>query len=1093
MPARRRRSSSSTSAAPEHAASSGGRDRRGGRGNAARAAAVAETEPESRGVWGWFQDAGQWVGDQAAAATTAVKETVQGAADTASDLWDVATSSDVDVDWATRSVTLDTDLDEVMDLMPASVAQALQLDRAAADNRVRAVYDHRAGTVTLTADQLELAGVQADGLTAGPVSLRGVRLVLSNPGGGVPFVGEDTGVPLWQDSDDSLAADLTVAGLEAHDVVTTGPNGPVRLARVSLTDLTGQATDNEQGLGGDGLVAGFSVSSAILQGVAAQGGAAARVTATDLSAGISAPGESAFLAAGSLSATGASQGGASLADARVDGARVDVANGGGGMPFFDARADSISATATARSASMGGLDTAGADLASGSATGLRGQFSGSSARVTADTVRGAGLDTASVDAATVGLDGAAADLGWGSGGLSATATAQSGAATGLQTDRFSADAVRATALSADHSADRMGAAASRIDVDGARVGDDVQLDQATIHDASAGLVGDRGRVVAREATASGARYRDTVQADDLSMAVFDARFDGSSATVDAARVRAGGLDVRDGATQGAARSVEALGTSATFGPAGISGSADRVLTEAARYGDISTERGEASGLSIGHADGVTQVGTDHVALDGFASPMARAGRLQASGGRATLDGADMDAALDRVSLTDGTIADRMGVGSATFDGLRAGRTGGVGRVGFDQAQATDLSDRTSGARAASASISAFDLAAQGGVVSASAGGVGATDVQAGGARAASLSGAGVRSQWDGRELQGGLDQLSMREGAFGDQASVGSADVSGLSVVAGADRQSAAFTSASARDAAWRGGGTAASAAEATVTGGAVQRDSRGVTGGASRVHAHDVRGRSSGAGGGGSSVDGGRLAASAAGLVDDASLRASVPMRPGKMGPVTARQGTTVDARIGVRDGRFVPGQTSAQFSRPLDGPAWTSASGVYMTDDHRLKADVNGWFDKDVGGSLNESLGIRGRQVPSVGALGSALARGGGGGGSGPSPVDLSRATGSGQVSLRGGTLDAGQAGSATLSQPQRAGDNTLGLSYSGQEGLGVSAERLRLDGAQASGAQAGSTAIDDARVRVGPDGTTSGSASQIDARDVRFGTRR
>lgn len=102
MPGRsRRHATPSPSTAPATAGRSG-RNAASGRGNAARAAAIAPPEPASKGLWGWFQEAGAWVGEKASSAATAVGDAVQGAADTAAELWDVATTSDLDVDWSKR-------------------------------------------------------------------------------------------------------------------------------------------------------------------------------------------------------------------------------------------------------------------------------------------------------------------------------------------------------------------------------------------------------------------------------------------------------------------------------------------------------------------------------------------------------------------------------------------------------------------------------------------------------------------------------------------------------------------------------------------------------------------------------------------------------------------------------------------------------------------------------------------------------------------------------------------------------------------------------------------------------------------------------
>ena len=60
-----------------------------------------------------------------------------------------------------------------------------------------------------------------------------VLVKTSNPGGGIPFVGEDTGIPLWKDSADNLVGDLSVGGLDATSVQFNGPDGPVTMVVMS--------------------------------------------------------------------------------------------------------------------------------------------------------------------------------------------------------------------------------------------------------------------------------------------------------------------------------------------------------------------------------------------------------------------------------------------------------------------------------------------------------------------------------------------------------------------------------------------------------------------------------------------------------------------------------------------------------------------------------------------------------------------------------------------------------------------------------------------------------------------------------------------
>ena len=1097
MPARTRRQQRS----PSSQTGTGARDsgRRGqGRGNAARAAAVGQGGDERRGLWGWFQDAGQWVGDRATDAADAVKGAVQQTAETVGDVWDVARSSDVDVDWSARQVTVETDLDEVMDLVPPELAAALQFDRAAAENRISAVYDHRAGRVTLTSPVLALSGVQTERLQTGAVSLRDVRIVLSNQGEGLPFAREDAGVPRWQGGGQSLVADLTVGGLDATNVVFAGPDGPVTVAQLQLQDLSGAATDTEGALGGEGTIAGFSVSSAILGGLRSQGVAVDRLEATDVSTGLTDPGEAAFLAAGSVTATGASRGDEQLGNATLRGARVDVQSGGGGMPFFDQQPDRLTGTVRADAASIQDFDGASADVASASMAGLSGTFGGGSAQVRAADIQASGVDTATADVQHLDLDDASARIQMGASGPTTQAAAASATATGVSTNGFSARHLSTSGLSADLGPGTVGVGADRISLGGAQIGADVTLDEATILGASAGRTDGRSRLTATEASASGARFRDTMSADRLSLAGFDAQHGADGATVAAASLGAEGVQSRDGSVTGSVSSVSARDSRARFHADGtIDGGADRIVVEGARHGDVVAGRGEARGLQVRHAAGATDVRASGIAIDDFDSAWTQAGRLQGTDAAASLDATRMSASLGSATLTDAVVADRVALDRADVTGLTAHRGGGAGGASLQQATLTGLRDQVTGSGASSATVTDLTAASRGRSIDARLARLDATDVRAGDASAASLTATTGRALWDGTDLRSGFNHTTLQDGRLGESGQLDSASITGLTLGSSGGGVDAGFQSADATGLRYAAGGTSAAASSLHAHGASLRSDAEGLRGGLDQLRVSDASAQVAPGGGSGSGgADMGQLIRTASARVDDASLRASLPMGAGQLGPVSVAPDTRIDAQVGVRDGQFVSDQTRATFSRPLDGPAWTSASGIYMTDRDRLKADVNGWFDQDIGGTFNEALGLPGKRVPDVQTLGAAVAAGRGSGGSGggssdlSAPVDLSSAQARGSVSLSQGTIDAGGAGSATLGRRERGGDNTFGVQYSGASGLQVQSDRVLLDGAAGSGGSAGRTEVSDLDARVAADGTVRGSAAQIDARDLRFG---
>lgn len=1017
---------------------------------------------------------------------------------TTGDLWDVATSTDVDVDWSARRVTLQTDLDEVMDLMPPSVRESLLLDRLAADNTVSAVYDHRSGTVTLTADVLELSGVQTDSLTAGAVSLEGVRLVLANPGGGLPFAGEETGLPVWKDAADNLVADLTVEGLSARDVVVMRNDGPVHVASLSLSDLQGHAEDAEGSPGGAGSIVGFSVAGALLEGVQTRGATVDRLETTNLSAGISEPGESAFLAAGSVSATGASQGNTSLGSASLQQARVDVANTGGGLPFFDATPDTNrQASFTTHAASVEDFAGMGARLEGASASGVSGQISANAAALTARRLAGTGLDTASFDAAAAHANGVHGDLRWGAG-LHAGVRADEVGAQGLVGPEGSAAQASALGVSADLSPESAGISSQRIDVSRLQYGDGA-LDTATVHDASIGVTGAERRLVAGSATARGASHGSGLAAESLDLAGLDLRSNGDTTQVGADLLRASGVQHDGEVRSSAAGSLEATGTRATLGADGASAQLDRVVGTDLAHGAFGTGRAELNGVGLSHAKGATAVDASSFGLAELSTPWMDARSLSGHGGSVSLNGEDMDAALDRVRLEGGSIADRVGVEAATLHGLSASRQADSAQVGVASGSLTNLSDLQTGAAASSASIDGFALKQTQDEVRVELAALDAAGVSSEQGGAGSLSARGARARLAGDATTASLDSASVLGGRVGDGLAVQQADLAGLSadVDGSALRASLASAELSGLRAATATGETQVGSLSAQ--GAMLNRDGTtgSLSGGLSALDARNVSGRylPGNGQGHGAEADTAALVRSGAALVDDAQLKGSAMLKAGDGGTVDVAPDTRVDATLGIRDGRVSPEATRVATSNPLGGPLWTTVNGAYVTPEGKAKASVSGWADKDITGMVNEATGVDGnRRLGTVAEMGSGLAgslgsSGGSGDRSGGGLIERGTAEGSGWVSLTGGTVDAGSLGSATLAERTQAGDNTLHIDV-GPDGLGVNSERIALAGASSAAASLGATTAEDVAVAADGTGASTVQASRIRSSDLRFG---
>ncbi len=102
-------------------------------------------------------------------------------------------------------------------------------------------------------------------------------------------------------------------------------------------------------------------------------------------------------------------------------------------------------------------------------------------------------------------------------------------------------------------------------------------------------------------------------------------------------------------------------------------------------------------------------------------------------------------------------------------------------------------------------------------------------------------------------------------------------------------------------------------------------------------------------------------------GLLDqlqDASLTLDLPLNPGRHQihghTVTIKPNTSVRVQVELKDGKLVPtgkdgNGSRAVFTRPIDGPLWVNAHGIYLkqrgNQDPKIMLDLSGFFDQKLG----------------------------------------------------------------------------------------------------------------------------------------------
>lgn len=833
---------------------------------------------QPRGFWQQVGDraaeAGGWVADKAndAAEWTRdaagqVTDWAGNAMDTAGSLWDTARNTDVDV--GGKGISASVRVRDLQKALPPEAAAALGFDERGLEDRVQADYRYGSDSITLRAPRLSLSSLNVQGFRSGAASGTDVVVVLSNPGGRIPFLQDG-----WQSSG-NLRVAVTIASAVGENVSYGTAEPLAKAERVELRGIsvTGAApTARVTGAGSGNLAGSFSVQRAVISGLSAPGASARDVTVSGARADWREDTGRVNARAAALSTTGLNAGSTQLQHGSASNVTASLDARGG-----TARAESLGASGvTTGGASIGALRSS--DVSAGWNTQAR------TAQLSAG--RASATDFASGNTRAASVHGAGANVAY--DGRSLSGGAQSVGVQGLRTGEVGIGNGAIEGLSASQNLSNGGfdAAARRV----------------TANELTGSTFG------ATSVTGTGVTLGRNAQADAVALRTQALEAQGLNASgVTAASLQAGNMSyAHDGRVQGNQFAADTLGLSRL---SSAHGGAESV---------------SARGLAVNTAAGQLDVSTQGLSGRNIASPYANAAALDAEGLRVGVGQRGYDASLTSAS------AQSLSASGFTADQLRAG--------GF----------------AANGSSGAGHTATLG-----------------------SLSGTGLRhgelSAGTGELSQARLQQsasatqLGVGNAAFGDlrlqqpgaQLSAGSASVSGLALNRSASETTVDVASARASQ---LSGTTSLDRPGAPLRVPYADLSRHSLEGQVS-LNAGTVRlGAGSGA-----------LTRDAARLVDDASLRASVPLLAGDHGAVEVEQGTNATARLGVKDGQLVPGQTDLQLSRPLDGPLWTTVRGVELESAGRrhpgrgkLRADVGGFFDPSVSSDVMGALGSKDKTVP-------------------------------------------------------------------------------------------------------------------------------
>ena len=677
---------------------------------------------------GWFQSAGDWVSDKTDAVLSGVGDTLDGASEFASDAWDVVTSSDFS--WKDGAVAIETDLGEVMDLLPEGAREAFALAEGQ-DNRVTVEVDTKTRELRVKSADLKFAGISQGGLTTGAVTLEGVVMTISNHGGGIPFLDGDFSLFGYEDADDQVAIHISAARVVGSDVAFESTEGPIHAESVALEGFSLDAA-GEGGMpfGEKGnTAASFSIGTSVLRGVSHESGRVDEVSAAGLGGGLTGQSETAYLAADALGVEGLATADGSLSAGGLTDIRADIRNEGGGLPLFDATPDSLKANVTAGAATFSDGVLAGGTLASG--------------RIS-DMELYAEQETGLLEAAAGELT--ATDIASGSGG------AERIQGTDL-TFRYSGgeqrdlDATLGSLQASGVSAE--GGEATRVHVTGAsasRRGDawDGAVATAGVADATF------GKLAVDEASVSGvSAWGGSGQEAGAEVSTVDVKGFGSGE--DVAVAYAGARDARF-----------------VKGEGGLESSAASLSLRDAVVGDVRVGSAHASSATSMMTEGGSQLAAESIGIEDLTAHRLAVGSLSAQGATASLQEGHHTAAFASGTARDLLLADRLAVAQAEVEGVSASVAGSERRTAVAAARASGVSDRQTGARLTGGQVSGLTHVKDGDTSRTSLDEASGTGLSLGDARAEAVSVSGVAVNKAGEQVDGSVRRAGLEQVRVGD-------------------------------------------------------------------------------------------------------------------------------------------------------------------------------------------------------------------------------------------------------------------------------------------------------------------------------------
>ena len=294
----------------------------------------------------FLQDSGNWIADKYNNVTEGIGEAAQRVGNAANELWDIATNTNLSFE--DGGLNVDTDLDEVMDLLPMDLG--VMLDQEGSDNKAQ-IHFAKDGSITIKSASISLGAVNINGIQLSNAMLNGVHVHIRRERNGlIPKINPD-------ESQITIKIDSAIGS----NVSFASESGLIQASEVELSNLQVVTTGKQAPF--DDSPAGnmtFSVGSATVRGLNGAGANADSVSVQNASGSLAQ--DNGNIHAGKASASNMQYQGNQVAQADLAGLNASFQKGSNG---------SIGANVTAASAFARGIDTENLDATSFSSSNLQ--------------------------------------------------------------------------------------------------------------------------------------------------------------------------------------------------------------------------------------------------------------------------------------------------------------------------------------------------------------------------------------------------------------------------------------------------------------------------------------------------------------------------------------------------------------------------------------------------------------------------------------------------------------------------------------------------------------------------------------------------